>query len=89
VWLILRDSSAVTRMATSRNDISGTDVDVALDTRPGIANGETGQNITTMDIADSDVIAEEIERKKRELTPLRYCRFIAENPKMAFGKTLY
>ena len=76
-------------MATSRNDISGTDVDVALDTRPGIANGETGQNITTMDIADSDVIAEEVERKKRELTPLRYCRFIAENPKMAFGRCPY
>ena len=67
-------------------------VNVAFDAEEGnaesVADGQTGPRNCVTDVTDSDVIADEIEIKKREVSPLRYCRFIADNPKLAFGKIL-
>ena len=71
-------------MANIMKNVAGTAV---VDVTFASSEGHTGPSNTAMDIADSDVIAEETERKQRELSPLRYCRFIAGNPKLAFGKT--
>jgi len=71
-------------MANIVKNVAGTAiVDVTIDS----SEGTTEPSSTAMNIADSDVIAEEIQRQQRELSPLRYCRFIADNPKLAFGKT--
>ena len=71
-------------MANITKNVAGTAVvDVTFDS----SEEQTGPSNTAMSIVDSDVIAEELQRRKRELSPLRYCRFIADNPKLAFGKT--
>ena len=78
-------------MANDAKDVADTDIS---DPEITTAKGETGHNksdqaglgSSSTDISESDAIAEEVQRKQRELPPLRYCRFIAENPKLAFGK---
>jgi len=71
--------------------VAGTQTaDVAFDTMNGnarpVVNGQAGPDNVAQEATDSDVIAEEIQRKKRDLTPLAYCRFITSRPKLAFGK---
>ena len=78
-------------MAIDANGVAGTEmVDVALETKNGNAGNVKNGHVVPMsyptDADDHDSIAEEIQRKKRELPPLRYCVFITENPKLAFGK---
>ena len=67
-------------------------VNAAFDAEEGnaesVADGQTGPSNCVTDVAGSDDIAEEIEIKKRQMSPLRYCRLIADNPKLAFGKFL-
>ena len=71
--------------------VAGTQtVDVAFDTMNGnaapVANGQAGPDNVVREATDSDVIAEEMQRKKRDLSPLAYCSFITNRPKLAFGK---
>ena len=51
-----------------------------------VINGQAAPDNPVREATDSDVIAEEIQRKKRDLSPLAYCRFITNRPKLAFGK---
>ena len=60
----------------------------AKDTTGHTKNDQAGLATLSTDTGESGDIAEEIQKKQRELPPLRYCRFIAENPKLAFGKKL-
>ena len=36
----------------------------------------------------SGIFDEREQRKREELPPLKYCRFIVEYPKLAFGETM-
>ena len=79
-------------MASTATDVVSTAVfDVTIDTRKDntepVVNGQAGPSSNAPNTSDSDVMAEEIQNKKREQPPLRYCRFIVDNPKLAFGKT--
>ena len=79
-------------MASTATDVVSTAVfDVTIDTRKDntgpVLNGQTGPSSNAPNTPDSDVMAEDIQKKKREQPPLRYCRFIVDNPKLAFGKT--
>ena len=78
-------------MVNAANGVAGTEmVDVELETRNGNAGNVKNGHVVTIayptEPDDHDSIAEEVQRKKRDLPPLRYCVFITENPKLAFGK---
>ena len=74
------------------NGVAGTEMTIAGENgnKESFPNGQIEVNdiATDGDYAgdDHDAASEEKQRKKRELPPLAYCRFIAGNPKLAFGK---
>ena len=80
---------------SGENDVAGTEpIEMTITeenaNKETSSNGQADVNGSVADLDydgdDHDAASEEKQKKKRELPPLAYCRFIAGHPKLAFGK---